>query len=135
MATAKAHGSDADKIYSLFFDGTCVSVQTINTSRDEHDFRETLIVTASSGDRYVIKLADNDFTFPKKIAMWQRTVKEYRALGYYCPLILTDKNGGFPEVSYKGHSCIVYAEEFSTFSPIEDRANEGAEADFSLYEK
>ena len=93
-------------IFDLFFDGTPTSVRLINTSRDNKDFRETAIIETASGERYVIKFADNDFTFPEKISMWQRTVEEYIALGYYCPKIVCDKTGVFPIVQYKDRRCL-----------------------------
>ena len=55
--------------------------------------------------------------------MWQRTIEEYRALGYYCPQIFCDKNGGFPSVVFHGRNCFVYAEEFSKFKSLEDRTS------------
>jgi hypothetical protein len=71
-------------------------------------------ITASSGDRYVIKLADNDFTSPDRIRVWQRCAEEYRKLGYYCPRILADRSGTFPTVEYKGRKCAAYTEEFES---------------------
>ncbi len=70
------------QILQLFFDEIPVKVQTIDTSRSEADFREVLLLTFASGEKGVLKLSDNDFTFPEKISMWQRTVMEYRKLGY-----------------------------------------------------
>ena len=72
-------------VFSLFFDGAPAAVREIDTSRGDADFRATFIVETASGGKAVIKLADNDFTFPEKIAVWQRTVEEYRKLGYFCP--------------------------------------------------
>lgn len=106
---------DLQKIFQLFFDEQAVSFETINTSRGELDQRITVIALTASENKYVIKLADNDFTFPDKIRMWQRTAGEYRRLGYYCPLIFSDKDRQFPTVSYNGHSYIAYAEEFAPY--------------------
>lgn len=115
-------------IFALFSEEKPVSFEVISTGRSETDFREAVIVTAESGSKLVLKLSDNDFTFPDKIKMWQRTVLEYRALGCYCPLICTDKNGGFPRVQYKGHCCVAYAEEFALYPAAEKR-----ETDFADY--
>lgn len=122
-------------IFDLFFDGIPTSVRLINTSRDDKDFRETAIIETASGERYVIKLADNEFTFPEKIRMWQRTVEEYIALGYYCPKILCDKTDGFPAVDYKGHRCLVYAEEYAKYFPLEERNSDESENICSVYDK
>ena len=112
-------------IYSRFFDGVPACCRVINTSREDTDFRLAAIVTSATGEKRVIKLAANDFTFPDKILMWQRTVEEYRDLGYYCPRIFGDRSGGFPTVVYRGRECVAYAEEFSAYRPLEDRAAEG----------
>ena len=76
---------EIQSVFSLFFDGTPAAVREIDTSRGDADFRATFIVETASGGKAVIKLADNDFTFPEKIAVWQRTVEEYRKLGYFAP--------------------------------------------------
>ncbi len=126
--------TETAEIYGRFFDGKPVKADVVETSRDEHDFRHTLIITDETGLRRVIKLADNDFTFPDKIRVWQRAVTEYRRLGYYCPLIFADRTGDFPTVGYKGRSCTAYAEEFSRFRTAEDRTVKNAEVtDRSTY--
>ena len=120
-------------IFSLFFDDTPVAARRIDTSRGDADFRATFIVDTASGGKAVLKLADNDFTFPEKIAVWQRTVEEYRALGYYCPRIFRDKSGHFPTVDYKGHSCAAHAEEFAPYHPVEERFSEDFGQNEALY--
>ena len=124
------------EIFSRFFDGEPAEADVIDTSREEDDFRNTIIITTRGGEKYVLKFAANDFTFPEKIRMWQRTVEEYRALGYYCPRIFADRNGEFPSVSRMGRECFVFAEEFSIYRPLEDRASceeDAPEADSSAY--
>ncbi|MBO4305620.1 MAG: hypothetical protein J5890_00380 [Clostridia bacterium] len=110
------------RIFSMFFDGIPSSAEVIDTSVGDSDFRHTLIITTCEGKRFVLKAVSNDFTFPDKIRMWQRTVEEYIALGYYCPRIYSDKKGSFPFIEYHGKTCVVYAEEFSKYSPLQDRA-------------
>lgn len=107
-------------IAGLFFDNKPASFESIDSSRNENDFREVVIVTFDNGEKAVIKLADNDFTFSEKIFMWQKTVEEYIALGYYCPKILASRAGDFPNVSYKGRSCVAYAEEFAPYKIVDD---------------
>lgn len=107
--------------FARFFDGTPVSAEVIDTCRGDSDFRNTAIVTAEDGKKYVLKFASNDFTFPGKIRVWQRTVEEYRALGYYCPRIFCDKSGGFPLIVFRGRICCVHAEEFSKYRSLEER--------------
>jgi hypothetical protein len=120
------------RIFSLFFDAAPIAVQTIDSSHGDSDFRTTFLVETDADVKVVLKLADNDFTFPEKIAVWQRTIGEYRKLGYDCPRILTDKSGGFPVVSYRGHRCTAYAEEFSAYRTAADRGSNST--DSALYE-
>ena len=125
---------ETESIFHMFFDEVPKSCQHINTSRGDCDFRETIIAETEAGIRRVIKLADNDFTFPEKIKVWQKTVSEYRSLGYYCPKILCDKTGGFPFVMYNGHKCTAYAEEYSRFASLADRNSEEKTRDDHIYE-
>ncbi len=103
------------EIFSLFYDSELDTFEIINTSRSDSDFREVVLIRDKSGKHYVIKLADNDFTFPEKIEMWEQTAGEYNKLGYFCPEIRCDKSGKFPIVAYKDRSCVVYAEEYSPY--------------------
>ncbi len=111
-------------IFRLFFDSSPQETKIISTSRGVNDFRETILATWDSGERYVLKLADNDFTFPAKIETWQQCAKSYRALGYYCPAILCSKKHDFPIVHYKDHTCVAWAEEYATYATAEARGGE-----------
>ena len=122
-------------IVSLFFDDAPTALREIDTSRGDADFRVTVLVDTASGGKYVVKLADNDFTFPEKIAVWQRTVEEYRKLGYYCPRIFRDKAGQFPIVDYHGHKCTAYVEEFAPYAPAEERFSEDFGENMELYRR
>ncbi len=114
-------------VFSLFFDDALVAARTLDTSRGEGDFRSTVLVETDAGSRYVLKLAENDFTFPEKIGVWKRTVEEYQRLGYYCPTIYPDKSGRFPRVDFCGHKCVAYAEEYAPYRPAEDRFSDGSQ--------
>lgn len=113
-------------IFGLFFDTLPCSYEIKDTSRGEADFREAIIAKWPSGEKYVFKISDNDFTFPAKIWIWKRCAEEYRKLGYYCPMILPSKHGDFPIVQYKGHNCTVYVEEFCKFNIAKDRFGKNA---------
>ena len=102
-------------IFALFYNSAPRSTEIIDTSRGEADFRKVILATLENGERAVIKLSDNDFTSPERIAVWQRTIEEYRKLGYYCPRIYPDKSGAFPTVRFEGRTCIAYAEDFSLY--------------------
>lgn len=120
-------------VFSSFFTGAPAAARLIDTSRGDSDFRATFIVETDLGTKYVLKLAENDFTFPEKIAVWERTAMEYRRLGYYCPKILRDMSGGFPVVDYMGHRCAAYAEEFAPYHPVEDRFSDDFGRNDALY--
>ena len=109
-------------IYARFFDEAPVSAEIIDSSRGEEDFRITAIVSPAEGEKRVLKIVSNDFTFPEKIRVWQRTAEEYRKLGYYCPRIYADREGNFPAVAYRGYACFAWGEEFSPYRSLEDRA-------------
>ena len=121
-------------VFSRFSAETPIEVRRVNTSRGDDDFRTAFIVETEPGNKYVLKLADNDFTFPEKIAVWQRTVEEYRRLGYFCPRILRDRSGSFPVVDYGGHRCVAYAEEYAPFRSAEDRFSEDFGQNEALYD-
>ena len=111
-------------IFNLFFDNLPFDIDIHNTSRGDKDFREAIIGKWKSGEKYVIKLSDNDFTFEEKIKMWKRCAEEYRKCGYYCPAIFCSKEGDFPIVQYKNHNCVVYAEEYYKYHVAEERNNQ-----------
>ena len=113
-------------IFRLFFDEEPVSAKVIVTSRGEVDFRNAVILETAEGTKYVLKITANDFTYDERIRVWKRTIEEYRALGYYCPMIYSDKTGGFPTVTYEGHECVAYVEEFAKYRTVEDRAEADA---------
>ena len=121
-------------IFSRFFGGAPVSARMIDTSRGDSDFRVTFIVETDSGEKYVLKLADNDFTFPEKIAVWQRCADEYRRLGYYCPKIFWDRSGRFPTVAFRNRKCTAYAEEYALFRSVEDRIADNPGKNDALYD-
>lgn len=112
-------------IFRLFLDEEPVSAKVIETSRGEEDFRNAVIVETAEGNKYVLKITANDFTYDARIRVWKRTIEEYRALGYYCPMIYSDKTGGFPTVLYEGRECVAYVEEFAKYKTVEDRAGAG----------
>lgn len=123
------------RAFSRFFDETPIHAHLIDTSRGDADFRVTVLVETDAGTKRVLKLADNDFTFPEKIAVWQKTIEEYRKLGYYCPRIMGDRSGSFPLVDFHGHRCAAYAEEFVPFRPVEDRFSDDYGKNEALYDR
>lgn len=111
------------QIVLLFSDEKIIECKVKNTSHGNADFRETIFVEFESRKKLVIKAAENKFTNPETIRMWQHCIEEYRKLGYYCPKILEAKNNTFPLVNYKNHKCFVYAEEYSIYESVEKSTN------------
>lgn len=109
---------------AALFTAEAVNSFTINnSSHGDNDFRETIFVTTKSGQKLVIKAACNSFTTPDSVKMWQRCTEEYIRLGYYCPAIMPSREGIFPIVMYKGHKCVLYAEEFSKYESADKNPN------------
>ena len=70
--TNNAHiESEIKALFSRFFDWEPVSAELIDTSRGKDDFGNTLIITMDNGERCVLKIVSNDFTFPGRIRIWQ----------------------------------------------------------------
>lgn len=113
--------AEIEKVWRRFFEEPLESYQKIETGVDDEDFRETVIGKMPSGKRCVLKIVDNDFTFPEKIEVWSRTAEEYRKLGYYAPEFFRDREGRFPIITFRGRSCVAYGEEYAPYVPAEDR--------------
>ncbi len=111
------------QIVSLFSSESIIECKVKNTSHGDKDFREAVFAEFESGKRLVIKAAENEFTNPESIRMWQRCIEEYRKLGYYCPKIFEANDNTFPMVNYKNHKCFVYAEEYSIYDSAENSTN------------
>ncbi len=103
-------------LFSLFSNTQLKDCTAKNIRNQDIDFREVIFCEDTDGKKLVLKLADNDFTTPERVAVWKRCVEEYRNLGYYCPEIYPTLNGSFPVVAYHGHNCTVFAEEHSRYS-------------------
>ena len=76
------------KILPLFFKNLPHVVQSFDTGHGDADFRTACIVETDTGEKYVLKLAENDFTFPEKIAVWPkyeyfRANKDYAEIARY----------------------------------------------------
>lgn len=117
--------SEEAKVIGLFFEDEPVRYEIIELTRRDNDFREVIIAEWASGEKYVIKLAENAFTSPERIKVWAQCAEEHRKLGYYCPAFIPSLKGNFPVVTYKGHCCTAFAEEFSKYPTAEQLEKEG----------
>ena len=117
---------DNKDIFRLFTPVEPIKIESRDSCHGDADFRRTLIgefpdgaLPGVEGNRLVVKLAANGFTDPEHLAMWERLARAYRALGYYCPEILRDIDGNFPQADYEGRRCAVWAEEFARYTPAD----------------
>lgn len=107
---------DIRSLFFLFSDAALHEGCTWKTSREQTgDTRAYAVCETENGDKYVLKLADNDFSSPDRVAVWQRCIEGYRSLGYECPRILRAKDGSFPLIPYGGHTFTAYLEEYSPY--------------------
>ena len=106
-------------VVGLFSKNKPIDIDIKNTSHGDDDFRETLLVKFEN-EKMVVKLSSNGFTDEKRLVLWERIAKEYRNLGYYCPVFIRAIDGTFPIVIYKGRKCIVWGEEYSKYRSADE---------------
>lgn len=84
--------------------------------RNEEDDRRWVIFVDFPEEKFVIKIAANDFTSAERINGWVKIIDAYRKLGYYSPAIMKSKNGSYAEtVMFRSKSCVVYEEEYAKY--------------------
>ncbi len=110
---------DKKEIVRLFRNAEPTNITVKNTSRGEGDFREAFFVEYAD-EKIVIKLAENGFTDEEHLIMWMTIAEKYKELGYYCPQFIKALDGTFPRVTYDGHNCIVYGEEYSKYRSADE---------------
>lgn len=57
---------ETEQVWRMFFDGPVEVCQRISTGIDENDFRESIIGKTSAGEKYVLKIVDNDLRFQRR---------------------------------------------------------------------
>lgn len=104
-----------NNIFYLFSDVQPQKYDIKNLWNEETDFRQVIFAEWES-KKIVIKIACNGFTTPERFNGWLSTMEEYRKSGYYCPIVIENRNGHLCEiVSYQGKDCLVWAEEYSRY--------------------
>lgn len=67
-------------------------------------------------EKFVIKIAANDFTSKERINGWVRIIAAYRDLGYYSPAIRESVHGNYAEtVLLGGKECVAWEEEYAKY--------------------
>ncbi len=112
--------AELNHLLELFLKDAVCEFELENHRSEKGDFRANIKAKSENGEAVVIKLAENDFTNPERIRVWERCAEEYRKLGYYCPAFRTDKNGVFPTVAFEGHRCVAWAEEYAKYQTADE---------------
>ena len=98
----------------FFFDAPD-SAKLFSTSEREGDYRAAAAVT-KDGEQYVVKLASNAFTHPRRIEGWKTLIRASRSLGVYMPALIPSRRGKTSEsLEIDGRPFVVWAEEFAPF--------------------
>lgn len=104
-----------NQIISLFHKDNPESYTLKSIRLEDDDSRWVLFLTVRK-QKYVIKIASNEFTTPERVGGWNHIIEEYRKLGYYSPRILKSLHGNeAEEISFNGMSCIVWEEEYARY--------------------
>ncbi|MBO6052689.1 MAG: hypothetical protein J6Q17_03040, partial [Clostridia bacterium] len=106
---------------SLFFSDPS-AVTLLSSSEREDDFRAAATVEAD-GERFVLKLAANAFTTPRRIEGWTSLIRTAREMGVYMPALVPSLAGRTAETcEIDGHLFVVWAEEFAPYPLAETQA-------------
>ena len=104
-----------DEIFLLYYDTVPATVETIDLTRVEHDFRKVYL-TDDGQKKLAIKHTSNGFVDRERIESWTRLIDAYNKLGIYCPRIVPNKNGQLVyHYAENGRDYWVYAEEFAKY--------------------
>ncbi len=70
----------------------------------------------SPAEKFVIKIAANDFTSKERIYGWVEIIAAYRELGCYSPAIRKSVHGNYAEtVRFGGKECVAWEEEYAKY--------------------
>ncbi len=112
---------------SLFFRDPA-DVTLLSSSAREADDRAAATVTAGDGARYVLKLASNAFTHPRRIEGWTSLIRTARAMGVYMPALIPSLAGRIAETrEIDGRPFVVWAEEFAPYPLAETQEEYGTD--------
>lgn len=83
---------------------------------NEDDDSRWIIFVDLPKEKFVIKIAANDFTSVERVNGWVKIIAAYHDLGYYSPAIMKSRNGSYAEyVMFHSKSCVVYEEEYAKY--------------------
>lgn len=127
METVEA---DINIIIALFHDEKPLTYSIEEIRLHSDDCRYVLYMDFSH-ERFVIKIAANNFTTVDRVTGWVDLIEEYSKIGYYSPAICKSLSGNYAErTTYKDKAVVVWEEEFAKYNFI-DRDNINAEDEYS----
>lgn len=109
-----------EKIIALFHDQKPISYEVKEIRLQEDDSRWIIYVNFED-EKYVIKIAANNFTTPERVSAWVGLIEEYRKMGYYSPAMTLSRKGNYAEqITFKGKQCVVWEDEFAKYNFQDD---------------
>lgn len=90
---------------------------TLKNIRFEDDDSRWIIIVEFMEEKYVLKIAANDFTTKERVCGWVNIIAEYRKMGYYSPAIIKSLNGNYCEqIVFNDKKCIIWEEEYAQYN-------------------
>ena len=106
---------EIDQIIALYHQDQPISYTLKSIRLQEDDSRWVLFLNYRD-QKYVIKIASNEFTTRERVNGWNRIIEEYEKLGYYSPRVLKSLNGrDSEELLFNGRQCVVWEEEYARY--------------------
>lgn len=104
------------EIIALFHPEEALHWTVNEICREDEDNRWTVIVEFPA-ERFVIKIAANDFTSEARVNGWVKIIAAYRELGYYSPSLRKSRRGQYAEtVLFQEKLCVVWEEEYAAYN-------------------
>ena len=99
----------------LFHKEKAISYEVKEIRNEEDDSRWVVFVDFPN-ERFVIKIAANDFTSIERVNGWVKIIDAYRDLGYYSPAIRKSVNGAYAENAvFHSKWCVIWEEEYAKY--------------------
>lgn len=106
---------DIEKIIALFHKDKAISYELKEIRIQENDVRYILYVNFPN-EKFVIKLAYNNFTTDERINGWVTLIEKYKNMGCYSPSFKKSINNNYVEkFIFKENHMIVWEEEYAIY--------------------
>lgn len=109
------------EILKLYANGTPKRVEVVSEQpayragdRDDATGIYLELVAEYAEHKTLVTVCDYVFATPERITQSANVIEAYRRSGYACPRILETLRGDpFAKIGYKGHDCVVFAQEYA----------------------